>query len=155
MNSKLTPIQKASGLTITHTVEGLLYWGLVKSRWHNNDNWKETRQEFFSTLPSFVPNWFIRPKVLKNLHGVGVTRYANPASLDIILDEILESLSCLLGKQPYFFGDEITLTDVCVFGQLGTALYLPQLNPEMVLRIKKFENLVAFCERIKSRITVK
>ncbi len=60
----------------------------------------------------------------------------------------LEALSVMLGDKPYFLGETPTEVDASVYGLLANIHYSPIRGPLQEM-IKKHENLIAYCDRIK------
>ncbi|WP_455208668.1 glutathione S-transferase family protein [Kaarinaea lacus] len=113
---------------------------------------EERLQEFASTMP--VPLRWLVPTVLKRaftkqLYERGMGRHSE----DVIIAQgksDLDSLSELLGDQPYFLGDRPSSIDACVFGFLGVTLYVAGDNPLYQYAASR-ENLMRYCERMRAR----
>lgn len=72
-------------------------------------------------------------------------------TFDEVCDEVLtccQALSERLDRQDFFFGKRPTELDALVFGHLFTLLTTDLPNREFALIIRRFENLVQFCERV-------
>lgn len=69
--------------------------------------------------------------------------------INIIMSDDDAALAGLLGAQKYFFGNEPTITDACVFGFLQGRLYSADPSSHNALSLRKHDNLVAFVDRIR------
>lgn len=72
-------------------------------------------------------------------------------SFEEVCDEVAtccQALSERLYMQDFFFGKKPTELDALVFGHIYTLLTTDLPNQEFALIIKKYNNLVKFCERI-------
>ena len=116
----LTLEQQASAHLYTKALEESLYWCLVYSRWVDDKTWLLSKETFFSSVPSFMRGpiaGLIRKKVVKNLHGQGISRHSHEEVL-LIADQTLNALSCVLGDKDYFFGDKISSFDATAYSVL-------------------------------------
>jgi glutathione S-transferase len=90
---------------------------------------------------------------------IGFQRVVGPKLMGLVPDEtvieaamprahmVFAELSRLLGDRPYFAGDEVTLADLMVMGQLD---FFPG-HPEWAPLTAGRENLVSFLERMSAR----
>jgi len=60
------------------------------------------------------------------------------------------SLSLILGTQPYFFGDKVSLTDVSVYAQVASLIYTPWQCPLKDSLSNDYTNLVDHTTRMGS-----
>lgn len=149
----LNPEQKAVAQLVNKSIEENLYWSVVYSRWINDDTWPTIKHEFFSSLP-FPLNHLIaayaRRATRKQLEGHGIGKHSRTEILDITRRS-LDSLSAMLGSQPYFFGAKISSLDISVFSVVGS-LCLAKLDNETNELARSYDNLVALTTKIKSEL---
>ncbi len=112
----------------------------------------ERLSEFVSTMP--VPLRWIVPRLLTSqlrnqLYERGLGRH-NESEIIRQGKSDLDALSVLLGDQPYFFGDQPSSIDACVFGFLGVAVYVAGDNP-LFNHGASLKNLWRYCERMRGR----
>lgn len=113
---------------------------------------EERLHELADTMPVLV-RWLL-PAVLrrvftKQLYERGMGRHAE----DVIIAQgkaDLDALSVLLGEKTYFFGEQPSSIDACVFGFLGVTVYVCGDNP-LYRYGASIENLMRFCERMRAR----
>jgi glutathione S-transferase len=152
IDSFLTEQQRASAYLYTKSLEENLYWCLVYSRWADDQTWPIAKEAFFAGIPfplnSFIP-WLIRRGVVKNLHGQGISRHSRDEVLSIA-DQSLKALSDVLGEQEYFFGDKISSFDATAYSVLCQFLVVDYMSDFNQLA-KKYDNLIQYCDRIKSQ----
>lgn len=147
----LTEQQKAQGKFISHALDESLYWCLVYSRWMKDDTWPVINKAFFDKMPIpfkwFLPSYF-RKDVKNTLFRQGFGRHSE-AELLTIADEQFSSLSVLLAKQDYLYGDKICSYDAVVYSHLIQFIAVDFCNNFNQL-VKKHENLVTYCQRIEA-----
>ncbi len=85
----------------------------------------------------------------KQLHARGVSRHGEEMLIEMGKAD-LDAASVFLGDRPYFLGAEPRTIDACVFGFLGTSIYVDGDNPLFRHAASK-ENLVAYAERMRAR----
>ena len=61
----------------------------------------------------------------------------------------LDALRVLLGDNRYFLGDRPSSIDACIFGFLGTSMYVSGDNP-LFTYAASVENLKRYCERMRA-----
>lgn len=114
------------------------------------------------------PDWFIKmiklswfvgiifklffvPSIKKNLYGHGISRHSLQEIQHIVRGD-MRALSDLLGDKPFFFGDEPSTIDACVFSFTANVIYgLRQGSWPNEMMKNEFPNLVAFNSRMKER----
>lgn len=147
----LTKEQKATAYLLTKSLEENLYWCVVYSRWADDKTWPVSKNAFFSDIPfplnSFVP-WLIRKSVVKKLNGQGISRHSHEDILSIT-DQSLSALSQLLDDKTYFFGDHMSSFDATAYSILCQFTLVTYEN-DFTLLVKKYSNLIQYCERIKA-----
>lgn len=131
------------------SIENFFYWGIVNSRWGKNENWKQTRREYFRNVPSLLADFLIRPHVLKSVAAAGPSRYVPTSNWDTLLNEYIADLSTCLGSRQYLFGDRVCEADLSLYGHLGNAYYFKNLSPELHEQIALYPNLVEYLDRIR------
>jgi len=142
--------QKATAYLMAKSLEENLYWCIVHSRWINEDTWPIIKNEFFGSMP-FPLNKIVpivaQKSVRKNIEGHGLGRHSDQEIMQIA-ERSLKSLSALLANKAYFFGDNMSSLDVTAYAMISSLTQATLKNP-MNTMAKKFENLVAYAERIQ------
>ena len=146
LDGNLSDDQRASGHTIKRMVEEHIWWLMARERWWAPENpyWdtpgllKELDQESYEGARDDS-----RRKCME--HGVG-------AFTDLEIDkrgrEDLDTLSILLGENPYFLGDKPTSVDATTYAflwQIMNAAYTSQLKNAA----QKHNNLVSYVQRLE------
>lgn len=152
LDKDLSANDRALGHLIRRTLEEGLYFCVVYSRWVDEVGWQIGSKHFFKSMPAIaraiVPP-IARRMVKKQVHAQGTGRHA-PEDIYAMAGEDTAALSAILGDKPYFLGDSPTSVDASAYAFLALMLWspLPEAIPDAV---KKHANLVAYCERMKSR----
>ena len=148
LDGNLSDDQRASGHTIKRMVEEHIWWLMARERWWAPENpyWdtpgllKELDQESYEGARDDS-----RRKCME--HGVG-------AFTDLEIDkrgrEDLDTLSILLGENPYFLGDKPTSVDATTYAflwQIMNAAYTSQLKNAA----QKHNNLVSYVQRLEKK----
>jgi len=146
----LPPQTKVQADLLRHSIEYVLYWSLVKQRWM--DHWPKTKEVYFrSELPWFIylflPDIIFRTSMIRTLYGIGVSRYL-PSQWEAIVEDTLNNLSILLGKNKYIFGDKISTLDFSLYSHLAVIYYEKEINPELHSKLLKYNNLVVYVEEL-------
>lgn len=103
-------------------------------------------------LVSKILKTFVVRAVKKSLYGQGIGRHSAEEIQHIARGDI-KALSDLLKDKQFFFGDQPTTIDACVFAFLANVLHgLRKDSWPTVMVNKEFPNLVAYFERIKERV---
>lgn len=151
LDLKRTPEEQARGHAILRMVEESLYFVAVWERWMLPEFWPITRDGYFGTLPGPLRTLFaglVRRKLKAALYGQGILRY-EPDEIVARGASDIRSLSALLGRQPYFQGEQAGVVDATVYGALANLLGFPGSTP-LKSAVAACPNLIAFCRRIES-----
>jgi len=143
--------EKATALVIQRTLEEHFHQAFEHQLFFGRGG-RARVAEFVSTMP--VPLRWIVPRLLtsqlrKQLYERGLGRHDESEVIRQGKDD-LDALSVLLGDQPYFFGDEPSSIDACVFGFLGVSLYVAGDNP-LFRHGASLKNLWQYCERMRAQ----
>ena len=94
---------------------------------------------------------FFISSVKKNLYGHGMGRNS-PQEIQHIARGDMKALSDLLQDKPFFFGDQPSTIDACVFSLTANIVYGLREGswPSEMLK-NEFPNLVVFTNRMKER----
>lgn len=146
----LTPEQRAQTVLFTQALDDNFYWGVVYSRWSDDKTWPIAKQAFFGKFPLIfrilLPG-LIRKKVIKNLYGQGTGRHTHREIL-AIMDNTLAALSTLLSDNNYFFGEQVASFDAIAYSHLCELISV-NYDSDVNQLAKKYDNLVAYCQRIE------
>jgi len=133
-------------------LENHFYWSLMYNRWLDERYWPITKKAYFSGLP--LPLQFIVPpiacgKVKTQLHQQGTSRHSEDKIYQLAFDDI-DSISAILGDNHYIIGSEPCVQDASIYAFLANALY-PDYDTPLKDHMKQKPNLVAYCDRMRSR----
>ena len=98
-----------------------LYWYVMALRW-SPENSKATVAQLAAFLPALLRPLasIVFPRQIGSLsRAQGLGRLP----MTIVLDELgrrFDELCVMLGERPFFFGDQVSVADLAVFGQLST-----------------------------------
>ena len=122
---------------------------MVYARWLTPENWPETRETFFGSLPpgvkQIVPR-LIQRKVRRDSQGQGLGRL-NAQQIYARAIKDLQAVSDFLGEQTYMLGEQVSSVDAIAFAWLANLLYTPAQSPLKDF-VRAQSNLVAYCERM-------
>ncbi len=153
----LNPSQMALATAMRSMMEEHLYFILLYYRWTEPAGFAAYRpilKDYLRAIgiPAFLaplPLWLGRRGVCTTVHGQGVGRH-QPGEIAAMGIKLLRALAGALGEQAYFFGDEPALIDASLYALLSGFLTPPIDNPVRDFA-KTQPNLVAYCERVRSR----
>ncbi|MGV6853152.1 MAG: glutathione S-transferase family protein [bacterium] len=152
LDSELTEQQKAIAYLIRKSLDENFYWTIVYSRWIDEQSWPDIREGFFGKMPfplKVIVPIVARRGVQKAIHGHGIGRH-DKAEIQQICEKTLDSLSKMLGDQEWFLSDKPSSLDASVYAFVGSLVLMDYDNPFNQMA-KKYDNLVAFCERIQMK----
>lgn len=150
LDSHLSQSQKASAYLIEKALDENLYWCLVWSRWIQEDTWKIVKKALFRGVPfplSVLVPTLLRRNVKKALLAQGMGRHSE-AEIVEIANHSFQALSNLLGDNDYFYGNKIASFDATAYAFISSFTHA-ELDNEMNLQAKSYDNLVAYVDRIK------
>ncbi|EDV22224.1 uncharacterized protein TRIADDRAFT_59245 [Trichoplax adhaerens] len=99
----------------------------------------------------FLLKLTLRRKITGYMWSHGIGRHSNE-EIHSIGETDLHACSQLLGKKPYFMGDQATVIDATMFGFLAQLLYdMPDHHWTTELLVNKYPNLSQFCDRMKNK----
>lgn len=152
LDKDLSAADRALAHVIRRYLEEGTYFCLVYGRWVDDEGFAFAKKDLFGTLPTIaraiVPG-IARGMVKKMARAQGVSRHA-PADIYAMLAADMTALSELLGEKTFFLGESPTSIDATAYAFLAIMLWAP-LPAAFGESIKKHSNLVAYCERMKSR----
>lgn len=153
----LSPSQMALATSVRSMLEEHLYFILLYYRWTDPAGFAAYRpilKDYLRAIgiPAFLaplPLWLGRRGVCATVHGQGVGRH-QPGEIAAMGIQLMRALAGALGEQAYFFGDEPALIDASLYALLSGFLTPPIDNPVRDFAATQ-PNLVAYCERVRSR----
>jgi len=155
LDDHLTPTEHAQALIIRRMLEEHLYWGLVYSRWQDEDFWPQTKPEFFKDLPKplmwLIPN-IVRKQTIKSLAGHGLGRHDKQTVYRLAIENI-DAIATLLADRKYFFGDRPCSLDAALYAIFANFIY-PTLATPLHEASRYHQNIVNYCDRIKTEYWV-
>ncbi len=137
---------------VVKMLEEHYYWSLTYSRWIDERYWPTTKKSFFGGLP--LPLQFIIPsvargKVKAQIFQQGTSRHNVEKIYQLGIDDI-DTASTILADNDFIAGSTPCVHDAAVYAFLANALY-PESNTPLKECIKRTPNLVAYCDRMRSR----
>jgi glutathione S-transferase len=148
----LSAEQQATALAYQRLLEEHLYWAVVYTRWVEPAGWALTKEAFFETMPApfkwFVPT-LARRDLVKSLHGQGMGRHSQ-AEIHALGMRDITALAEFLADKPYFMGTEPCSLDATAYAFLANLVWPPIESP-LKQHALKYPQLVAYCERMRSR----
>jgi len=137
---------------VVRMLEEHYYWSLTYSRWIDERYWPATKKSFFGGLP--LPLRFIIPsvargKVKTQIFQQGTSRHNTDKIYQLGIDDI-NTTSAILADNDFIAGSEPCIHDAAVYAFLANALY-PESNTPLKEHIKHTPNLVAYCDRMRTR----
>ena len=151
LDQGLSEEQRANAYIYGKALDECYYWCMLYCRWQSEDNWPMMKASFFSSLPPVIRNLapvIVRRNTKKSLHAQGMGRMSETEVLSIA-DNILHSLSVLLGDKNFFFGREPATFDAIAYAYLSEMI-LSDFTGPFVEQARAYKNLVAYCERIQT-----
>ncbi len=151
LDKGLSEEQRANAFMYSKVLDECYYWCVLYCRWQSDDNWPMMKSRFFKSLPPVVRNIapnLVRRNTKKSLHAQGMGRLTQDEVLELS-NQVLHSLSVLLGDKPYFFGREPASFDAIAYGHLAGMILSEFIGP-FVDQAKSYDNLVAYCQRIQA-----
>ena len=148
----LSTEQQATALAYQRLMEEHLYWAVVYTRWIEPTGWALTKAAFFDTMP--LPfKWFVptlaRRGLVKSLHSHGMGRHSQAEIYALGMRDIT-ALATFLADKPYFMGSEPCSLDATGYAFLANLVWPPIESP-LKQHALKYPQLVAYCERMRSR----
>jgi glutathione S-transferase len=151
LDKDLTSQQRSQALAFQRLLEEHFYWVMLCSRWNDPKFWPLTYDVLFSKLP-FLKRCLISKKVKKHLmheaYMQGVGRHTLDEIYKMGCDDIT-AVATALNEQKFFLGTNPTSIDACVYAFMAAILMAPYVSP-LKIHAQKYENLVAYCERMKT-----
>lgn len=150
--SNLTAVEKAVGRAFLVMVEEHLCWCLREWRFK-----MDAGRNLLEGAKS-PPSWYSRLTVrvfawmrVYTLWEQGIGRLPH-VQVQKRAWRNLQALSVYLGDKRYLFGDEMTIVDCTVFGQMANIVYNYRRSPYYSMLTEEFPNLLAFTKRIQERL---
>jgi glutathione S-transferase len=151
LDAHLGADEKARALMVQRTVEEHYHQAFEHQLFLGRGG-AERLAEFVSTLPYVLR--LIVPRILvkqlrAQLHARGLGRHEES---EIIAQgkADLDALNRLLGENAHFFSDRPSSIDACIFGFLGSSVYVNGDNP-LFSHAASLENLKRYCERMRAQ----
>ncbi|MBT3217606.1 MAG: glutathione S-transferase family protein [Proteobacteria bacterium] len=129
------------------------YWFPVYMRWQVDSNYQPFAERAFGSMPIplrwFLPK-FIRRQVKGQLWGQGTGRLTIDRVLSMLEDH-LQMLENLLGKNNFLGGEHPDAADIAIFGPLRAVAV--DCIPESAKVIHQFPSIVNWLDRIDNATT--
>lgn len=148
LDGKLTDADKATGHAICRMLDERTIYGLVWTRWAEEDGWAQTKPLFFADAPDEVAE-MMREQCIEGTKGVGFGNFTLEEKKTLIAAD-LKAVSDLLGDREFFLSDEATYLDATIFGHLAN-LYGHPIKIWTAELVAKHPNLVDYFNRGMAR----
>jgi len=146
LDQKLSESERGTSRAFKILCEEHLYWVMIQTRWV--DNFSVLLKEYKIPLGAILGR-FIRSGILKQLYFSGMGRHS-PSEIQQMGIEDIQSIAQYLGNKAFFLGSEPSEVDATIFAFLSNFLWSPFPGP-IQEEIKKWINLVSYCQRMKDR----
>ncbi len=144
--------QNAIAHLINTSLSDHFYWCLTHSRWVQDNTWPKIKKAYFKGTPFpinlFLPE-MVRRDVVKSCKQQGIGAHSDE-EIDFLAKESLSALSLILGDKTWLLGDRPATVDATAYGFLAQMILI-QLDNPMNHMARSFNNLVAYCERVRDR----
>jgi glutathione S-transferase len=151
LDARLSPDERALAVMVQRTIEEHYHQAFEHQLFLGRGG-PERLAELASTMPPVV-RWIVPRLLVKQLrsqlHARGLGRHDESEILAQGKSD-LDALSRLLGDKRYFFGDEPSSIDACLFGFLGVTVYVSGDNP-LFSHAASLGNLKQYCERMRAK----
>lgn len=144
LDGQLTHADKATGHAICRMLDERTVYGLVWTRWAEEDGWAQTKPLFFADAPDEVAE-MMREQCIEGTKGVGFGNFTTEEMKTLIASD-LKAVSDLLGDREFFLSDEPTYLDATIFGHLAN-LYGHPIKGWPVDLVAEHQNLVDYFNR--------
>ena len=152
LDSNLSGEQKYIAYLIGKSLDENLYWCLVYSRWAKNDTYAHVKNAYFGSMPfplKFIVPPLARKSFISALQKQGLGKHAEE-EIKTIAQQTFHSLSEILGKKTYFFGESPCTFDATAFAFLSQFISV-SLDNQLNELAREYRNLVGYCNNIKCK----
>jgi glutathione S-transferase len=149
LDRALTPRERGIGWAVEKMLEDHMYWIVVYWRWLKDENFERGPKKWFNRAPGLIRPIIIRSvrkRIRDTLHRHGIGRHSE-AETTAIAARGLESMSAILGDNPYFLGPRPCGADATVFAFVACALP-PIFASPVSDKLRTLTNLVAYHDRM-------
>eukprot|EP01118_Nematostelium_gracile_P008350 TRINITY_DN2767_c0_g1_i2.p1 TRINITY_DN2767_c0_g1~~TRINITY_DN2767_c0_g1_i2.p1 ORF type:complete len:284 (+),score=56.54 TRINITY_DN2767_c0_g1_i2:108-959(+) len=155
IDDNLSEEQKAISNAFVRLLENHFVFAAVYDRWHYEPGWKQFSAEILpNAIIRNIIGPFIRARVKRDLWGHGVSRHCIQ-NIRKFADDDLQSVSTMLGNKKYFFGNDIHLIDIVLYGVIGAFFYESKTIVPLFEIVKRYPNIVSHYERMKQVIATR
>ncbi len=144
----LTTADKATGHAICRMLDERTIYGLVWTRWAEDEGWAQTKPIFFADVPDEVAET-MRKQCIEAVETIGFGKFTKEEMLTFIRAD-LQAVSDLLGGREFFLSDEPTYLDATIFGHIAN-LYGSPIRSWTNELVSEHENLVNYYNRGMAR----
>lgn len=153
----LSPSDAAVAAAFKGMIEGELYFVIVYMRWVVDAAFALYQPKIEASMvrmgfPSLLTPVFAkvyRHKLKQQAYQQGMGRHDLPTVLARGRGYI-DAIAAYLADKPYFMGNEPGTIDATVYSFVASLLATP-LTPELGEHVKRHENLIAYCDRMRAR----
>jgi glutathione S-transferase len=152
LDAGLSAEQKAIGLAWRRTFEEHFHQVLEWELFVHPAGKAYIRKALVSQMPPVIgPLAFsmLSSKLQKQLYARGLARHM-PDIIAAKGQADVNAMATFLGDRPFLLGDQPSMADTAVFGQLAPLVYWPMETP-VASHAKSLSNLVGYCDRMRER----
>jgi glutathione S-transferase len=157
LDAGLSARDQAAGRALQSMLEEHLYFITYWRRWADPSGWAVAQPVVAGMLaqlgvPSLAVGWvskLVRRQGIKTLHAQGTGRHS-PDEINAMGVQLITAVSDWLGEQPYMLGEQPRTLDASAYAFL-VGILLPPIEGPMKAHLQSKANLVAYCERMRSR----
>jgi glutathione S-transferase len=152
LDAHLDADARAKAHLLRRAMEEGTYFYMAWLRWSSDEGWPHMRAYFMPLMPPVIGGpilGVLRGRFLKKLAAQGTGLHSRDEVLELARQDVA-AYAQVLGDRPYFMGAEPTSLDATMYGFLVNLLGVPWESPEKS-DVKRYANLVAYCERMKAR----
>jgi glutathione S-transferase len=149
LDRALSPALRATAWAIERMLEDHVYFGILRLRWLDPENFAKGPAHFFDTAPEAVRDDLRAqaPKRIEGvLHGHGLGRHA-PDEVTALVMRSFGALATLLGDKPFLFGDAACAADATAFAFVACAA-VPYFTSPITRAVSAYPNLMAYRDRL-------
>ena len=150
---RLSQEQVEKGELLKSLCEHELFEVIFYGRWHKESDFASMAFFILGGAPGdpaqaeeMLSHWMSEAR--ETLHTLKIGRY-DLGFVNAKLRKCLGLLSSVLGDFNWLFGDKPSTYDAVVFSVLASLIHYPFKNPQVAIS-HEYENLVRYCDRIKS-----
>ncbi|EGC28358.1 hypothetical protein DICPUDRAFT_51896 [Dictyostelium purpureum] len=150
----LDNVEEAKSYLVKRFVDEAFTKLVAYNRWVDPVSSKEILPRMFSGIENkLIRNivmYFVQRGSRKSYTAQGVGLYTKDEINSFVKSDIL-ALATLLGEKKFFYGDNLTVSDISIFSALAQILFVPVETPLREILLQN-QNLVDYIENVKTLV---